>query len=162
MADELWQQRVRRGLGLLDASQPDQARTICMLNKVLDTGNNDDYVSDYYTIQQTAGGLPDGVSFDQMLGQVSTHIRQDLNTQRTLTDENGQTTVSPDPDDDGFREWMLGADHQIVKIFGLVNATVHQAAPGDFHIKLYNFILDSLKNDRSLYSCYRDIFVDGR
>ncbi|HZS41813.1 MAG TPA: hypothetical protein VFF06_33520 [Polyangia bacterium] len=162
MADELWQQRVNRALALLDSSQPDQARTICMFNKVLDTSNNDDYVSDYYTIQQTAGGLPDGVSFERLLGQVSTNIRTDLNTQRTFTDESGNVTVSPEPGDDDFREWMLGADHQIVKIFGLVNATVHQAAPGDFHIKLYNYILDSLKNSRSLYSCYGDIFVDER
>jgi hypothetical protein len=162
MADDLWQQRVRRALTLLDSSQPDQARTICMFNKVLDTNTDDSVVSDYYNIQQTAGGLPDGVSFETFLGQVSIHMREMLNKQVTLTDEQGQVTVAPDDDDGPFRDLMLGPDHQIVQIFGLVNATVHQAAPGDVHIKLYNFILDSLKNDRSLYSCYRDIFVDER
>src|SRR5271165_3715829 len=129
MTDALWRQRIQRGLPLLDSSQPDQARTICMLSKILDDSARDDFLNDYYNIQQTAGGLPDTVPFEQFLGQVSAHLRDVMNVQPTMTDEDGNTTVMPEPDDDGLRQMMLAPDHMIVQIFGFLNGTVHQAAP---------------------------------
>jgi hypothetical protein len=162
MPDDIWQTRVQRGLALLDSSQPDQARTLCMLNKILDTSTRDDFLNDYFNIQQTAGGLPDSFPFDQFREQVSAHLRQVLNIQPTMTDNDGNTTAMPEPDDDGLRMQLLAPDHTLVQIFGFLNGTVHQAAPGVVHIGLWNYVLDSTKDDRSIYSCYRDIFVDNR
>ena len=162
MADDLWRQRIARGIPLLDASQPDQARTICMLNKILDTSTRDDFLNDYYNIQQVAGGLPDGVSIDTFREQVSAHLRATMNIQPTYTDEDGNVTTSPEPDDEGLRQMMVAPDHVIVQIFGFLNANVAQAGAGQVHIALWNYVLDSMKDDNSIYSCYRDVFVDGR
>jgi hypothetical protein len=51
-------------------------RTLCMLNNILDSNKRDDYASkDFYHVQQTAGGLPDGQTFDWFLGTVLGHLR---------------------------------------------------------------------------------------
>jgi len=63
-----WEDRANRGIGLLDGSTDEQKHTICMLNRILDTGNRDDYVSkDFFNVQQTAGGLPPDIIFDGFL-----------------------------------------------------------------------------------------------
>lgn len=133
-----------------------------MLTKILDAGTRDDFLNDYFNIQQTAGGLPDNVPFEQFLAQVSAHLRDTMNIQPTMTDEDGNTTVTPEPDDDGLRQMMLAPDHTIVQIFGFLNGTVHQAAPGVVHTRLWNYVLDSMKDDSSIYACYRDTFIDDR
>jgi hypothetical protein len=76
-----WRQRARRGLTLLQSdTSPDASRTTCMLNHILDDSHSDSYISDYFNVQQTAGGLPPDVSIEQFIAGVSTHIRENLAT----------------------------------------------------------------------------------
>ena len=149
-----WQVRASRCISLLDASNSDEeARTIALLNKVLDEGNHDDYISkDFYNVQQAAGGLPDGMTFDEFVSQISGHVRQFLQS----------SSFGPDVSDEGVKSAALSFDDEIVKHFRFLNGTVHQIAPGDVHVKLWNLILDSLTDSSSIYSCYTDLIVDDR
>jgi hypothetical protein len=38
---------------------------------------------------------------------------------------------------------------------------VHQIAAGQVHLALWQLILDSRSDDRSIYACYRDFLVDS-
>ncbi len=42
------------------------------------------------------------------------------------------------------------------------NGVVHQIAPGEVHVALWNLILDALKDPNSIYKCYAGYFVDER
>src|SRR5438046_11629 len=138
-----WQDRANRCISLLDASNSDEeARTISLLTKVVDEGNRDEYISaDFYNVQQTAGGLPDGVTFEQFVAQVAGHVRPALQS----------SSFGPDVSDEGIKSAALSFDEVIVRHFRFLNGTVHQIAPGDVHVKLWNLILDSLRDSTSIY-----------
>jgi hypothetical protein len=154
-----WEDRARRGLGLLDSSTDEQNHTICMLNKILDSGNRDDFVSrDYYNVQQTAGGLPPDKTLDWFLGQILGHIRGGDPPDYGIM----SSSFAPEVSDDDFRSAILSFDNMIRTHIRFLNGVVHQAAPGDVHVALWNWILDQLKDDTSLYACYRDYLKDDR
>jgi hypothetical protein len=49
------------------------------MNHVLEETKRDDYISrDFYNVQQTAGGSPEGVSFDGYLAAITGHVRDEL------------------------------------------------------------------------------------
>jgi hypothetical protein len=146
-----WRETADRALGLLDGS--DDARTICMLKKIKDDGTDDRFVSDYYNVQQTAGGLPEDVSFDSFVDMISSKLRDQL----------GKDSLYPsDISDDDLRSGVRTYDNVIRRIFGFLNANVHQAGAGEAHKQLWNYILDQTKVSSSLYSCYSDTFIDER
>ncbi len=150
---DTWSDRVQRGLSLLDSSNDEHTVTICMLNKVLDANVSDLYIShDFYNVQQTAGGLPDGYSFDQFLAAVGGHIR----------DEIMSSSFAPEVADADMLASVLTWDSNIRYHFRFLNGIVHQIAAGEVHVKLWNLILDSIKNDNSIYACYRSIIIDDR
>jgi hypothetical protein len=72
-----WQARANRGLILFEgAGSDDGDRTSQIFNHILDENNCDDYISrGFFNVQQTAGGLPDGMSFDDFVAMVSSHVR---------------------------------------------------------------------------------------
>jgi hypothetical protein len=57
---------------------------------------------------------------------------------------------------------VLSFDSVIRQHITFLNGVVHQAAPGDVQVELWNWILDQLKDDSSLYACYRDYLEDDR
>jgi len=140
-----------RAIKLLDPA--DDSRTICMLKKVQEEGTDDRYVADYYNVKQTAGGLPEGVSFEKFLNGISFHMRDQL----------GKDGVyGSDASDDDVKNGVRTFDTVIRQIFDYLNANVHQAAAGEAHKELWNYILDQTKVSSSLYSCYSSTFVDNR
>jgi hypothetical protein len=148
-----WQDRADRGLVLFEGAGTDEGdRTWQILNHVREEGNNDEYISrDFYNVQQTAGGLPEGVSFEAFVGAVAGHVRSEL-------DGGG---FDEGLSDDDFRTAALSFDDNIRRHIRFLNGIVHQAAPGEAHLKLWEYILAARSDDRSLYSCYRDYLVDG-
>jgi hypothetical protein len=156
MADDTWLTRAQRCVSLLDPNDGKQQITICLLNKILDSNVSDLYISkDFYNVQQTAGGLPPTMTFNDFVNRVAGHIREEL-----MYD-----LYSPDRSDDDVRQSLLGIgkwDSNIQYHFRFLNGIVHQIAPGEVHVALYNFILDAVGDDNSIYSCYRDILVDDR
>ncbi len=158
-----WEDRTRRGLSLLDGSTDEQKHTQCMLNKILDPNNRDDYVSrDFYNVQQTAGGLPPDKTFDWFLGAIKGHIRGVAPYDQTADYGLMSSSFAPEVGDDDFRSGVLSFDNVIRQHIQFLNGVVHQAAPGDVHVALWNWILDQLKDDTSLYACYRDYLIDDR
>jgi hypothetical protein len=150
---DTWQDRAQRGLTLLDANNSAHATTIGILNKVLDTNNSDLYISsDFFNVQQTAGGLPDTLTFDDFVARIAGHIRGEL----------GGSSLALGIGDDDVRAALLTWNDNIMHHFTFLNGVVHQAAAGDVHVKLWNYILDAVKNDQSIYACYRDIIIDDR
>jgi hypothetical protein len=149
----VWRDRASRGLTMFEGSSDDAAdRTWQILNHVLDENNSDDYISkDFYNVQQTAGGLPQNMSFEDFLVAVAGHVRTSL--QGSSFDE--------DLSDDDFRTACLSFDDVIRRHVVFLNGVVHQAAPGDVHMKLWNFILQSRDLDTSIYSLYRNYLVDA-
>jgi hypothetical protein len=139
-----------RAIKLLDASE--DSRTICMLKKVQEDGTDDRFVADFYNIKQTAGGLPEGVSFETFLNGVSNRLREQL----------GKDSLYGDVSDDDLKSGVRTYDSVIRQIFHYLNANVHQAAPGEAHKELWNYILDHTKVSSSLYSCYSGTFIDER
>jgi hypothetical protein len=134
-----------------------------LLNKILDSGNRDDYVSkDFYNVQQTAGGLPEGKTFDWFLDAIKGHMRGTAPYDQTADYGLMSSNFAPEVSDDDFRTAVLSFDNVIRQHITFLNGVVHQAAPGDVHVALWNWILDQLKDDTSLYACYRDYLVDNR
>ena len=148
-----WHNRAYRILNLFEADPTDEGdRTWQIMNHILDEACDDSYVSrDFYNIQQTAGGLPEGVSFDDFLHGVQGHVRDEL--------EGGsfEEVLS----DGEIRQAALTFDDNIRRHIRYLNGVVHQIAPGEVHLKLWDLILRSRHNDASLYSCYRDYLVDA-
>ena len=148
-----WTSSANRGLVLFEGSADDSKdRMWQILNHVLDENNNDDYISkDFFNVQQTAGGLPDGIEFIDFLQMIAGHVRQDL-TGSNFNDEVG---------DDDFTTAALAIDATIRRHIGFLNGVVHQGAPGDAHLGLWNYILQSRDTPQSIYSLYKDYLVDA-
>jgi hypothetical protein len=137
----------------LEGNGSDEAeRTRRIFNHILDEGKLDDYISrDFFNVQQTAGGLPDGLSFDQFVSMISGHVRTELQG-GSFDDGIG---------DDDFQTAALTFDDNIRRHIRFLNGVVHQAAPGEVHRGLWDLILRQRSNDRSIYSRYRDYLVDA-
>ena len=162
-AGDTWESRAKRGLTLLDDSNDTARRTRCMLKKILDSNNRDDYVSrDFYNVQQTAGGLPEGHDFAWFLAKILGHLRGQTPYADTADYGLMSSNLSPDVSDADFKKAVLSFDDLIYRHITFLNGVVHQAAAGEVHVKLWNWILDQLKDDTSLYACYRDIVKDDR
>jgi hypothetical protein len=148
----MWRERANRALAILEGSGDDAGdRSWQIFNHILDDNNRDDYVSrDFYNVQQVAGGLPEGVSFDDFLGMVAGHIRAELEGEGFA-----------DLDDVGFRAAVLTFDETIRRHIRFLNGVVHQGAPGEAHVQLWEWILAQRGDDQSVYSCYRNYLVDG-
>jgi hypothetical protein len=150
MAD--WLRTADRGLSLLSDDPSDAAaRTRCLIGHIQNERNRDDYISkDFFNVQQTAGGLPEGVPFEDFVNRIAGHIRQDF-----MSD-----SFAPELADDDFRIALMSIDENIRRHVRFLNGVVHQAAPGEVHLGLWRLILDSRNDDASPYSCYRDYLVD--
>jgi hypothetical protein len=148
-----WQARAQRGLRLFEGSGNDEGdRTWQILNHILDESHRDDYISrDFFNVQQTAGGLPPGLSFEQFVSMVSGHVRSELEGS-SFDDGLG---------DDDFRTAALTFDDNIRRHIRFLNGVVHQAAPGEVHRGLWDLILGARNDSNSIYSCYRDYLVDA-
>src|SRR5262249_24185227 len=133
MAD--WRDRAERAKELLQDDASDEAtRTKCMLDHVENEENRDDYISkDFFNVQQTAGGLPDTMTFDQFVQAIAGHVREDLTSD----------SFSEDLGDDDFRTALMSIDANIRRHIQFLNGVVHQIAPGEVHLGLWQFILDS-------------------
>jgi hypothetical protein len=148
-----WQDRAGRALTLFEGSDDvNEDRSWQIFNHVLDESNRDDYISkDFFNVQQTAGGLPDGMTFNDFVALVAGHVRAELDS--GSFDEN--------IGDDDFRTAALTFDNVIRRHIGFLNGVVHQAAPGEVHMQLWNLILSSRSDDTSVYALYRDYLVDA-
>jgi hypothetical protein len=151
MAD--WRESAKRALALLDGDSSQEAgRTKCMINHILDEGHGDGYISkDFYNVQQTAGGLPDTVTMEQFLGMITGHLRESL----------GASNFDASMSDDDFRTALMSFDSNIRHHITFLNGVVHQIAPGDVHVALWNLILASRTDPNSIYTCYADYLVDA-
>jgi hypothetical protein len=148
----MWQQRAGRGLSLFEGDPSDQGnRTWEIFNHILDDTHRDDYVSkDFFNVQQTAGGLPEGYDFDRFLTNVLGHVRAELES----------SNFADEIDDQTFRTAAVTFDDNIRRHISFLNGVVHQGAPGEVHLALWNLILSSRSDDNSVYACYRDYLVD--
>jgi hypothetical protein len=148
-----WQSRANRGLVLFEGSTEDtKDRTWQIFNHVLDESNNDDYISkDFFNVQQTAGGLPEGIEFTDFLERISGHVRQDLEG----------SNFDDEASDEDFIAAALTIDDNIRRHIRFLNGVVHQAAAGEVHLKLWSFILGSRETPQSVYSLYKDYLVDA-
>jgi hypothetical protein len=127
-------------------------RTWQLMNHILDETHDDSYISrDFYNVQQTAGGLPENVTFADFLGMVQGHIRIEL-TSSSFDEQLG---------DDDIRTVALAFDDNIRRHIRFLNGTVHQAAAGVVHLQLWDMILQARGDDASVYACYRDYLVDA-
>jgi hypothetical protein len=146
-----WQDQAQRGLTLFEGDGSGEGeRTRRLLTHVLDEDHRDEYISrDFFNVKQTAGGLPPGFSFDQFLSRIAGHIRPELES------------FGDDLSDEDFRASALTFDDVIRRHIRFLNGVVHQIAPGDVHVRLWELILNSRSNARSVYSCYRDFLVDA-
>ena len=148
-----WQDRAQRALTLFEGSAEDaDDRTWQIFNHVLDENNSDTYISrDFYNVQQTAGGLPEDVSFDDFLGMIAGHIRSELDS----------SSFDESVDDESFKTAALSFDDNIRRHIRFLNGTVHQIAPGEVHRALWEYILNARNDPTSVYSCYNDYLVDA-
>ncbi len=148
-----WQARAQRGLTLFEGSGSDEGdRTWQIFNHILDESNRDDYISrDFFNVQQTAGGLPEGVSFEQFVSMISGHVRSELEG----------SSFDESLGDDDFRVAALAFDDNIRRHIRFLNGVVHQAAPGEVHRSLWDLILGARNESNSIYSCYREYLVDA-
>ena len=75
-----WHQTASRALTLLDGDTSDAGvRTRNIVNHVLDESHRDDFISkDFFNVQQTAGGLPPGVTMSDFLTMITGHVRDSL------------------------------------------------------------------------------------
>jgi hypothetical protein len=146
-----WQDQANRALTMFEGSSDDnEDRSWQIFNHVLDESNRDDYIShDFFNVQQTAGGLPDGVTFDDFVDMVAGHVRAELDSF-----EDGLS-------DDDFKLAALTFDDVIRRHISFLNGVVHQAAAGQVHMQLWNLILNSRSDDTSIYAVYRDFLVDA-
>jgi hypothetical protein len=148
-----WQDRAQRALSAFEGSQDaNEDRTWQILNHILDEANSDSYVSkDFFNVQQTAGGLPDGVTFDNFLALILGNVRSELEG----------SSFADDVDDESFKTAALTFDDNIRRHIRFLNGVVHQGAPGEVHSALWNYILTARGDDKSTYACYRDYIVDA-
>lgn len=148
-----WQERAQRALTMFEGSSDDnENRSTQIFNHVLDESNRDDYISkDFFNVQQTAGGLPDGMSFDDFVAMVAGHVRDELES----------SSFDEALADSDFRVAALSFDDSIRRHIRFLNGVVHQAAPGEVHVGLWNLILSSRADDTSIYAVYRDFLVDA-
>lgn len=149
----VWQDRANRGLVLFEGADSDEGdRTWQIFNHILDENNSDEYISrDFFNVQQTAGGLPEGISFEQFLSMIAGHVRNEI--EGSGFDEN--------LDDNGFRAAALTFDDSIRRHIRFLNGVVHQAAVGEVHRKLWDKILGDRSDSRSIYTLYQDFLVDA-
>ena len=147
-----WHDVAKRAIAFLQSDTSDAAtRTTCMLNHILDASHGDGYISkDFYNVKQTAGGLPPGTTMVQFLAAIMGRLRKAL----------ASSSFDPSLSDDDFRTAIMSFDSNIRQHITFLNGTVHQAAPGQVHVALWNLILDSRKDPNSLYKCYADYLVD--
>ena len=132
------------------SSDDNEDRSRQIFNHVLDESNRDDYIShDFFNVQQTAGGLPDGVTFDDFVQMVAGHVRAELDA------------FEDDLSDDDFKLAALTFDDVIRQHITFLNGVVHQAAAGQVHVQVWNLILNSRSDDTSIYAVYRDFLVDA-
>jgi hypothetical protein len=148
-----WQDRAQRGLTLFEGAGTSEGdQTWQIFNHILDENNLDDYISaDFFNVQQTAGGLPDGMTFDQFVSMVGGHVRSEL--QGDSFDEGLS--------DDDLRVAALTFDDTIRRHIRFLNGVVHQAAPGEVHRSLWELILNARNEPGSIYSCYKEFLVDA-
>lgn len=148
-----WRDTAQRAVTFLESDTSDEAtRTTCILNHILDESHNDSYISkDFFNVQQTAGGLPDGVTIDQFIAAIAGHVREELTS----------SSFDPALSDDDFRTAVMSFDSNIRRHITFLNGVVHQAAPGEVHLALWQLILDSRSNHNSIYTCYSDYLVDA-
>jgi hypothetical protein len=147
-----WQDRAHRGLTLFEgAGSAEGDRTWQIFNHILDESKLDDYISrDFFNVQQTAGGLPEGMSLEQFISMICGHVRTELEG----------SSFDEDHSDDDFRTGALTFDDNIRRHIRFLNGVVHQAAPGEVHRSLWDMILSVRNESSSIYSCYRDFLVD--
>jgi hypothetical protein len=119
-----WQDRAQRGLTLFEAAGSDEGdRTWQICNHILDENHLDDYISrDFFNVQQTAGGLPEAVSFEQFLSMISGHVRIELEG----------SSFDESLGDDDFQTAALTFDDNIRRHIRFLNGAVHQAAPAKY------------------------------
>jgi hypothetical protein len=148
-----WQDRAQRGLTLLEGSGSGEGdRTWQIFNHILEESNRDDYISrDFFNVQQTAGGLPEGVSFEQFLSMISGHVRSELEG----------SSFDEGLGDDDFRTAALTFDDNIRRHIRFLNGVVHQGAPGEVHRSLWDMILSARSDESSVYYCYKEFLVDA-
>lgn len=148
-----WQDRANRGLVMFEASNSDEGdRTFQIFNHILDENNFDDFISkDFFNVQQTAGGLPEGITFDAFLAAIAGHVRTQLES----------SGFDEGLGDDDFRIAALSFDDVIRQHIRFLNGVVHQAAPGIVHMDLWNFILAARSEPRSIYTIYKSFLVDA-
>lgn len=148
-----WQDRANRALVLFEASNNDEGdRSFQIFNHILDENNFDDFISkDFFNVQQTAGGLPSGMSFDTFLAAIAGRVRTQLES--SSFDEN--------LGDEDFRTAALSFDDVIRQHIRFLNGVVHQGAPGIVHVNLWNFILAARSEPRSVYTIYKEFLADA-
>ncbi len=146
-----WQDQANRALTMFQESTDDhEAHSWQIFNHVLDEPNRDDYISqDFFNVQQTAGGLSDGVTFDDYVAMIAGHVRAELDT------------FENDLSDDDFKLAALTFDDSIRRHISFLSGVVHQASAGQVHKALWNLILNSRGDDTSIYAVYRDFLVDA-
>jgi hypothetical protein len=147
-----WRETGKRAVAFLQSDTSAEAdRTKCIFNHIFDESHSDGYISkDFFNVQQTAGGLPDGVSMEQFIAAITGHIREDLNS----------SSFDPALSDDDFRTAVMSFDSNIRRHITFLNGVVHQIAPGEVHQALWKLILGSRSDPNSLYRCYADYLVD--
>ena len=151
MAD--WHDVANRALILLQSDSSDAgSRTTCIVNHVLNENNQDSYISkDFFNVQQTAGGLPDTVTMQQFLDAITGHVRDDF----------GMSNFDTSMSDGDFTTALMSIDANIRQHIDFLNGVVHQIAPGQVQLALWQLILNSRSDDTSVYACYRDYLVDA-
>jgi hypothetical protein len=148
-----WRATAARAQTLLNGDTSDAGlRTQAIIGHVLDEQLHDDYISkDFFNVQQTAGGLPDGVTMPDFIAAIAGHVRDDF----------ASGSFDPVVGDDDFRIALLAIDENIRRHIAFLNGAVHQIAAGDVHRALWQLILDARSDPSSVYSCYQDFLVDA-
>jgi hypothetical protein len=148
-----WRDVVNRGMAVLESDGSDAARrTVSILNHVANEANRDEYISrDFFNVQQTAGGLPEGISFPDFVGMIAGHVRPEL----TMSSFDGAVS------DEDLRSALLTFDANITRHIRFLNGVVHQIAAGEVHLALWQLILNARSDSSSIYGCYRDYLVDA-
>jgi len=143
-----WKVNAERAKKLLGDSDVDK-RTKCMGDVALRDGTDDRVANDFWNIQQTAGGLPEHLSFEKFVELVSLKYREYLGKD-----------MWTDLSDEEFVDGLRPLDGNTLKVFDFLNGTVHQAGAGNAHRCLWNYILFGTHDSDSMYSCYSEVFVD--
>jgi len=145
-------------MSVLSGDSSDTAtRTVSILNHVLDESKSDMYISkDFFNVQQTAGGLPPGVTMDQFVEMITGHVRGAGDNDPGLAGASFDSALS----DDDVRVALLSFDDSIRRHIRFLNGAVHQGAPGEVHVALWNLILAAREDPNSIYGhCYKDFII---